>query len=163
MSCRCKSPEFWKGPTSAVFSDLLTLDYYDGPTTALCKCVVCGSAKLLSIISWEPSISPIRVFGVAGITSQQFDRIRDQLKVQEHMVAAGRSDHDSDYVNALSGLLREAPSPQVALASDSLAQKIIAARQITEEGVTFEDPVERVSGDDLSKWLSYLGIAEVER
>jgi hypothetical protein len=123
---------------------------------------VCGSAKLVSIISWEPSLSPVRVFGVAGISSEQFDKIRNQLTVQERMVAAARSDHDNDYASALSALLREAPTPQIALASDSLGERIIAARQITEDGVTFEDPVERVSRHDLSKWFSYLGIAEVQ-
>jgi hypothetical protein len=163
MGCKCKSPELWKGPTLAVFSDLVTLDYYDGPTTAVSKCTACGSPRLLSVISWKPGLSPIRVFAVAEITSQQFSRIKDKLVARERLVAAGQSDLGSDYEESLSGLLRESPSPQAVLASTDLKKEIIAARKISEEGLVFENSVERVSGDDFSKWLSYLGIAEVER
>jgi len=161
MGCKCKSPEFWKGPTSAVFSDLVTLDYYDGPTTVVSKCTACGTPRLLSVISWQPGLSPVRVFGVAEITSEQFSKIKEKLAARERLVAAGQSDLGDDYEESLSGLLRESPSPHAVLASANLKKEIIAARQISEEGLAFENLVERVSGDDFSKWLSYLGIAEV--
>jgi hypothetical protein len=160
MSCKCKSPEFWRGPTSAVFSDLLTLDYYDGPTTAVCKCAGCGSPKLLSVISWKPGLSPLRVFGVAVITSVQFRKIQDQLLVREWKMADGKSELGDDYEESLAGLIRESPSPQIVLASADLRKEMIAARQIGAEGVTFAHALEQLSEEDFSKWLSYLGIAE---
>lgn len=160
MACKCKSPECWKGPTSAVFSDLVTLDYYDGPTTAVSKCAACGSPRLLSVIAWKPGLSPVRVFGVAEITSEQFSRIKNKLVARERLVAAGQSDLGNDYEESLSGLLRESPSPQAVLASADLKKEIIAARTVSEEGLAFENPIVRASGGDFSKWLSYLGIAE---
>lgn len=158
MKCKCHSPELWKGPASDIFVEFQALEYYDGPVTAVCKCIDCNSAKLLSIIAWEPSLSAVRVFGLTDITSEQFRGVVSQFLILERKAVACKSDPDNDYENELLKLLREARAPEVVMAYDYLKEVIVAARHYSGEGILFEDSPTRVSKESFLKWISYLGL-----
>lgn len=158
MSCKCATPDLWAGPSAGVFTDWAVLDYYDGPTTAVCKCAACGSPKLISVISWDPSLWTIRVFGMAAITPDAFQTIVDRLRVRERLLASGDRSLDDDYEGSLSRLVREFPEPDIVLASKDLLEEILAARRLNPRGIRFSDPVVEVSGDHFADWLIYLGI-----
>jgi hypothetical protein len=159
MQCECKPPESWKGPTANVFLNVVVIDYYDGPFSAVCKCSTCGSAKLLNVISWKPGRSFLRIFGVASITLESLNQITQELLAQQRRIAAGNSDLKDEYEVMLSSL-RSGAAVEAVLAATNIETEIIAARQVHGRTLTFANPFLEVSGETYDEWLAYLGIAE---
>ena len=140
----------------------MTLDYYDGPIIIVCKCVDCSSPKLLSVVSWKPDVSRIRIFGVTEVTLDWVTEVMERASSGERISAIGHVDpYDDDHEKRLSALLEKAPCAQAVFASSDVTSEIIAARDVKERTVTFAHPIHVISSGEFHQWLSYLGINSI--
>lgn len=153
--CICSQPELWTGATSRVFTDFNVLDFYDGPATVLCKCQGCGAPKLVSVISWRPSASRIRLFGVAQLETSVNAKGQCEAILRNRAVEANKGD---DYEIALKRLLHDCSPIEAVLASSDFESEIIAARRVETAAVFFQGTIDSVSDRDFAQWSRYLQI-----
>src|SRR2546423_615933 len=111
MKCSCRSVNSWQGPTSRALRDFATLDYYDGIVTAVGSCSTCSVPYVVSLVSWRPSESRLRIYGVSEITPAWFSTARDRLLARQRSVAHGESHFTDQYEEAIATLLASAPKP----------------------------------------------------
>jgi hypothetical protein len=151
--CDCKDVKSWIGPTPAVFPDLVVVDYYDGPITTLAKCPNCSQPLLISVVAWEPSISPLRVFGVAKIANDIYERIRHAIAIRSH---AKESEEGTDELEeATSEALDATPTAFALLATKELDRRILSAT-LVREPLIIREPHQCVGAENLSKMLLQL-------
>lgn len=161
MNCLCHSPESWKGPTSAIFTDLITLEFYDGTITAICRCARCHSPKLLSILSWQHSHPSIRVFGVANITEEKFQKLKDLFHTTSNSTEAEELHFTNIHENPLAQPLQTARPIYAVLASRYLEKEIVIAALLQENDLIFPIFPDNVPFDDTAQWLTFFGITEL--
>jgi hypothetical protein len=159
MKCHCKTPKLWKGPTAAVFSHLVTLDYYDGTVTALGDCAVCQRPNLISIVAGEPSATALRIFGVSPVTQPERSWIEQRLATRLKAVGSGCSSFSDGYDEALVELVlgREVA---IVMAARSLEKEILTARACKNRRLVFREAWLCVSRHELSAWQRLLGLRD---
>ncbi len=149
--CICGNTLLWPEKTGTWLQNIIILDWYDGIMTMVCRCKVCRKPKLISVISWQPDVSSIRVFGVADLTPTAFEQV--EVSGRQFM---GPAQHD--YKVFLADLFNDAPLPWAVVASANIGDTILRSKRLEniERLRPYEDAIS--SEAELSSWLSMLDI-----
>lgn len=113
---------------------MITVGYYDGPTSGLVECEVCSRVYKFAMVDWDDR-QEVRIHALAPISPTAFTRI-EQIK-ERHGPKLWLT------VPEIDEILAEAKAPTMVAAFSRWGETVFAARNLTENDVK-----------DVQEWLS---------
>jgi hypothetical protein len=154
-----------------VFARIITLGFYDGPTSGLAECAGCGSAYRFDMLDWNDD-HQVRVFRLAALPPGSFERSVQVLARTEAprwpvwvpWVSSRPSDADRERAEReLQTILDRARPPELLIAWSGYGENVLAARKVpADELAAVPDWFSLQGPDEGDDWFSRLGLSRSE-
>lgn len=165
--CKSASPAFPVAVADDPFSQLVVLDYYDGPASGLLKCKACGTEYHFFMLDWD-DLHSVRIFALAPIPESSFQRLIALVKegpdqrvwIPRVFSRASEEKLAELYDQGIQDIINQAATPSAVMAWSIRAEKTLAIRGIDSSAAQrlypwFEHQPQPVEFD----WFGYLCIA----
>lgn len=150
------------------FSQVVVLDYYDGPASGFVKCKVCGTEYHFYMLDWDES-HLVRIFALARVPAGSMQRLFDvfQATPDRHVWIppvfrrASEETLSDLYNRGIQDIIDHAASPNAVIAWSVRTEKSLAMRGIEAAAASHLLPwFERESLSDGFDWFGYLRVAK---
>lgn len=150
------------------FSQMVVLDYYDGPAGGFLKCKVCGAEYHFYMLHWD-DMHLVRIFALAPVPEQSLQRLfalfqaSPDRRVWIPPVFSRASEETlSDlYDCGIQDVINRAATPTVVIAWSIRAEKTLAMRGVDSAAVPhLSSWFERQPQPVVFDWFDYLRIAK---
>jgi len=167
----CQDPaSLGEGPSP--FTQIIALDFYDGPTAGVLRCGACGATYCFDMLDWSEDHT-VRIFRLAALPPQAWTQCVDVLSRSESphwpvWVPWARTRPSEDVRRATDQALQEALAmakpADLVLGWSGYGEKILAARRLpgndlarASDWFSAENPAEAPD------WFAILGLADRRR
>ncbi len=149
------------------FSQMVVLDYYDGPASGFVKCKACGAEYHFYMLDWD-HLHVLRIFALGRVPNGSLQRLFElvQANPDRHVwippVFARASEETlSDlYFRGIQGIIDQAASPTAVVAWSTRAEKTLAMRAIDAAAGSQLFPWFDRSLAVAFDWFGFLGVAK---
>lgn len=166
--CRSASTTMPVAVSHDPFSQMVVLDYYDGPASGFLKCRVCGAEYHFYMLDWD-QLHIVRVFALAAIPESSFERLFALLKatpdrgvwIPPVFSRASEEQLSALYESGVQDVIDRAATPTAVIAWSIRAEKTLAMRAIDSSVAAHLKPwFDRQSYSDLFDWFGYLRLVK---
>jgi hypothetical protein len=162
----CKSvPTAFPLPISDdAFSQMIVLDYYDGPAGGLLKCGRCGGEYYFYLLDWD-EMHAVRIFALAPMPQSPFEeivRIFKAMPDQRVWIPPWPSEeHLSELCDSqIQGVTDRAAAPTIVIAWSIRAEKTLAMRGVDSAAAPHLSAwFDRQPHPVVFDWFGYLRVA----
>jgi hypothetical protein len=146
------------------FSQMIVLDYYDGPASGFLKCRVCGTEYYFYMLDWD-EMHVLRIFALAPIPDLSFQRIVALFKAKPDQRVwippvfsrASEETIAEFYEGGIQEVINRAANPTVVIAWSVRAEKALAIRAVNSSAVVHLSPwFDRQPDPVVFDWFGYL-------
>jgi hypothetical protein len=165
ICCKSVSADFPLAVSDDPFSQMVVLDYYDGPAGGLLKCRGCGEAYYFYLLDWD-EMHAIRIFALAPMPQSSFEEIFRLFKASPDervwIPPWPSEEHLSElYDSRIKCITDQAAAPTAVIAWSIRAEKTLAIRGVDSPAVLHLSPwFDRQPHPVVFDWFGYLRIAK---
>jgi hypothetical protein len=167
--CRPSSTTVPVAVTDDLFSQMVVLDYYDGPASGFLQCGICGSEYHFYMLDWDPA-QIVRIFALAPVPPSSLERLFGLLKaIPDRRVwippvfsCATEEQLSELYDSGIQSIIDRAATPTVVIAWSVKTENTLAVRGVdTSAASHLISWFDRQPYADLFDWFGYLGLVEL--
>lgn len=150
-----------------LFSQLVVLDYYDGPAGGFLRCDGCGDEYHFYMLDWDSSQN-VRIFALAPLPPATLERLFDVLEARPDrrvwippiFSRASEEQLSELYAGGIQDAIERAGTPRLVIAWSIPDEKTLAVRGVDAASASHLSPwFDRQATDDSFDWFRYLGLA----
>jgi hypothetical protein len=163
--CNSASAAFPVVVSDDPFSEMIVLDYYDGPAGGLLKCRACSAGYYFYLLDWD-EMHTVRIFALAPMPPSAFEEIFRLFKAtpdQRVWIPPWPSEeHLSElYDSHIQAVTDRAGTATVVIAWSIRAEKTLAMRGVDPAAVSHLSPwFDRQPYPVVFDWFGYLRLAK---
>lgn len=159
--CKSAATTFPVAVSDDPFSQLIVLDYYDGPAGGLLKCRDCRAAYYFYLLEWDKMHS-VRIFALAPMPASSFDEISRLFNAtpDQHVWTPPWPTEQElleSYDVQIQGITERAGTPTLVIAWSIEAEKTLAMRGVDSAAAPHLTPwFDRQPRPIVFDWFGYL-------
>jgi hypothetical protein len=168
LCCRSASTAIPVAVADDPFSQMVVLDYYDGPASGFLKCKVCGAEYHFFMLDWDQA-HVVRIFALAPIPESSFQRLFAIFKaspdrpvwIPPALSRASEEQLSALYDSGIQDVIDRAASPTLVIAWSIRAARTLAMRAIDSSAAPHMSPwFDRPPDTSSFDWFKYLRLVK---
>lgn len=168
LCCKSASPTVPVVASDDPFSQMVVLDYYDGPAGGFLRCKVCGAEYHFYMLDWDDR-HLVRIFALAPVPEQSLQRLFALFQASPDrrvwippVFSRASEERLSDlYDRGIQGVIDQAATPSAVIAWSISAEKTLAMRGVDPAAAPHLSAwFERQPQPVVFDWFDYLRIAK---
>lgn len=161
----CHDPASLKNAATP-FSQILALDFYDGPTSGILQCANCSATYYFDMLDWDED-HQIRIFRLAMLPQGSLEQcvaVFARFEAPDWPVwvpwfRSSPSDEARDAVDReLEFILKKARPAELVVASSGYGEKVLAAVKVPAAELIETPDWFSAEGNDTRDWFALLGL-----
>ena len=152
------------------FSQMVVLDYYDGPASGFIQCKACGAEYHFYLVDWD-QLHNVRIFALAPLPEGSFERLFGVLGaipdrpvwIPPLLSRASEEQLDELYANGLQEIIDQAATATLVIAWSARTERTLAMRGVDSSiAPKFVPLFEYEALSDAFDWFHYVQLVRSE-